>query len=155
VLGGGTGQVFGNNPIWHFDGPGLFDTALTWQQALQGAGSQGISHLAALFATFRWWTFAPDSQGFLIGGAGGSSDLAFAAVSQDRSVAVVYVPTARAIDLNLSHLSGSSIRLSWYDPSAGDFVQQLTTSPVTKYSIDTPGKNASGSEDWVLVARAA
>ena len=34
VLGGGCGQFLGNNPIWHYDGPGLFPTKTNWQEAL-------------------------------------------------------------------------------------------------------------------------
>ena len=41
VLSGAAGQIFGNNPIWHFDGPGLYPAPVTWQQAL---GSRGAQH---------------------------------------------------------------------------------------------------------------
>ena len=33
MLSGACGQFFGNNPIWHFDGPGLYPAKMTWQQA--------------------------------------------------------------------------------------------------------------------------
>jgi hypothetical protein len=33
MLRGSGGQFFGNNPIWHFDGPGLFKAEVTWQRA--------------------------------------------------------------------------------------------------------------------------
>ncbi|MBV8361780.1 MAG: DUF4038 domain-containing protein [Deltaproteobacteria bacterium] len=29
VLSGAAGQVFGNNPMWHFDGPGLYPASRT------------------------------------------------------------------------------------------------------------------------------
>ena len=55
MLSGAGGQFFGNNPIWHFDGPGLFPFKLTWQQALDAPGrgyrsSARIVHPPALAA---------------------------------------------------------------------------------------------------------
>ena len=43
VLSGACGQFFGNNPIWHFDGPGLFPAKMTWQQALASEGSNDMA----------------------------------------------------------------------------------------------------------------
>ena len=37
VLSGAAGQIFGNNPIWHFDSGGLYPAPVTWQQALAAA----------------------------------------------------------------------------------------------------------------------
>ena len=34
LLAGAGGQIFGNNPMWHFDGPGVVATTRTWQQEL-------------------------------------------------------------------------------------------------------------------------
>ena len=48
VLSGAAGQIFGNNPIWHFDGPGLYAASVTWQQALGSRGAQSMSHLRNL-----------------------------------------------------------------------------------------------------------
>ena len=36
MLSGACGQFFGNNPMWHFSGPGLYPVKETWQQALDG-----------------------------------------------------------------------------------------------------------------------
>jgi hypothetical protein len=33
MLSGASGQIFGNDPIWHFDGPGLSPGPITWQEA--------------------------------------------------------------------------------------------------------------------------
>ena len=34
MLSGAAGQFFGNNPIWHFDGPTLYPFTGDWKQAL-------------------------------------------------------------------------------------------------------------------------
>ncbi len=49
ILCGGFGHVFGNNPIWHFDGPGLFPVKETWRQAMDLPGSVGMKHWGDLF----------------------------------------------------------------------------------------------------------
>jgi hypothetical protein len=43
VLSGAADQVFGNNPIWHFDGPGLFPLQVTWRDALGSRGAQSMT----------------------------------------------------------------------------------------------------------------
>jgi hypothetical protein len=43
VLSGAAGQVFGNNPIWHFDGPGIYPAPVTWQEALDSRGAHSMT----------------------------------------------------------------------------------------------------------------
>jgi hypothetical protein len=43
------GQFFGNNPIWHFDGPTLFKYEGSWQQALDSVGSRDMARLGTSF----------------------------------------------------------------------------------------------------------
>ncbi len=40
LLAGAAGQFFGNNPIWHFTGPGVFTADRSWQEALDSPGAQ-------------------------------------------------------------------------------------------------------------------
>ena len=40
LLSGASGQVFGNNPVWHFGGPALYDTATGWHEALASQGGE-------------------------------------------------------------------------------------------------------------------
>ena len=54
MLSGAAGQFFGNNPVWHFDGPTLFPFTGDWRQALASAGSRDMSRLAAFFRARSW-----------------------------------------------------------------------------------------------------
>ena len=54
LLCGTCGQFLGNNPLWHFDGPGLYAVKQTWQEALNSPGSRDISRLASLFQPIPW-----------------------------------------------------------------------------------------------------
>ena len=40
MLSGAAGQFFGNNPVWHFDGPTFFPFTGDWRQAL---GQRGLA----------------------------------------------------------------------------------------------------------------
>jgi hypothetical protein len=157
LLGGATGQVFGNNPMWHFDGPGLFDTGMTWQEALASRGAQSMTHLQQLFADLAWWKLHPDVNGtFLTAGVDSSGGRAAAAIASDGSLGVVYVPSQRRLTLDLGVLAGTNVTLTWYDPSSGASIP-ATASPASSaatYELEAPGGNADGAGDWVLIARA-
>ena len=47
MLSGATGQFFGNNPMWHFDGPTLFPFTGDWRTALDGVGSRDMTRLGS------------------------------------------------------------------------------------------------------------
>ena len=66
MLCGAAGQVFGNNPIWHFGTPGARVAPVTWRQALDGRGSWSMAHLRRLFTQLPWWLLEPDLHGRLV-----------------------------------------------------------------------------------------
>jgi hypothetical protein len=152
LLTGATGQLFGNNPMWHFDGPGLFDSPMTWQEALGSPGARSMERLGAIFSRYAWWMLQPDiSDSFLTGGVGKGGDRAVAAVANDGSFALVYIPSARGITLDLTRLKDSQVRMTWLDPTSGsERIASVSTDGSGRASVDSPGKNAEGTDDWVL-----
>jgi len=154
LLSGAAGQVFGNNPIWHFDGPGLFPAPVTWQQALSGSGSQSMSHVWNLFSSRNWWTLVPDAaNATLTGGLGSPDDRAVAALAGDRAFAIAYVPSARDVTINLDRLAGPYVAASWYDPANGSYTT-VSGSPFSASGSKTfrpTGNNGGDAGDWVLV----
>jgi hypothetical protein len=155
VLAGAAGQIFGNNPIWHFDGPGLYPAPVSWQQAMEGKGTESMTHLHDLFAALPWWLLQPDiNNTFLIGGLGSGQDQAVAARATDRSFAIIYMPSNRRITLDMSGLAGPLITARWYDPANGG-VSNANGSPFpatgsTAFRPQTV-KNSDGFGDWVLI----
>jgi hypothetical protein len=150
MLAGAFGQVFGNNPMWHFDGPGLFDTGTTWQEELDSPGARSMTVLARVFAAFEWWRLRPSPSGEL---AAGSADAPVrAAIADDASFAVVYVPDSGSVTLDLAALQSPRVRLSWIDPSDGAVSASETVAaddgPVER-SIDRD--TADGERDWLLL----
>ena len=152
ILSGASGHVYGNNPIWHFDGPGLYRVSMSWRQALDSRGAQSMSVLHGLLSSVKWWLLEPDvDNSFLIGGRGLDNARAVAAVAIDRSSALVYLPTSRTVRLDLRRLAGSSVEARWFDPSNG----QLTTAegsplPAAIHKLKPPARNGAGFPDWVL-----
>src|SRR5207249_6092897 len=91
MLSGACGQFFGNNPIWHFDGPGLFPAKMTWQQALNATGSHDIALLRKLFIDLSWHQLVPENNhAILVEGYGSGTATALTARTADRKLSVSY-----------------------------------------------------------------
>jgi hypothetical protein len=153
LLSGAAGQIFGNNPMWHFDGRGIYPAPTSWQQALNSRGAQSVMHARNLFATIPWWTLEPDSKGSLVAaGAGEREDRVVAAYTHDRRIAVVYLPAKHEIQLDLSFLHGPSIAAQWYDPASGQHHDVAGSPFATKLqSFSSKVGNSAGLDDWILV----
>jgi hypothetical protein len=68
---------------------------------------------------------------------------------------MAYVPTTKTITVDMGQLSGL-VTARWYDPSAGTFTN-IAGSPFANtglHNFATPGTNADGDQDWVLVLEA-
>lgn len=152
VLSGASGHVFGNNPIWHFDGPGLFAAPMSWKEALDSPGARSMSLLRDLFSSVNWWLLVPDIDGKLVvGGKGGDKARVAAAAAKDGSFALVYLPTSKDIVLDLGRLSGSRIAARWHDPTTGQSVDvEGSPFPPDRHSFRPPRKNQGGYTDWIL-----
>jgi hypothetical protein len=160
VLTGASGHIFGNNPIWHFDGPGIYSVPTSWRAALGSRGAQSMTHLCSLFASVDWWRLKPDIDGELIvdGHGHDREGRAVAAFADDRSFALVYFPSSRLVTLNLARLAGPMVDARWYDPASGRF-HSIGSSPLrtngsrlVAFSPSSP-RNDGGFDDWVLELR--
>jgi hypothetical protein len=145
MLSGATGQLYGNKYTWGFQDA-------DWKEHFDTKAVDEWQLMVRLFSDRRWWDLVPDQQHrFLVDGAGEptnqgdvlESDYATAATTPDGSLGIVYVPTARTIKLDLTKLQ-AGVTARWFDPTDGTF--RDARAPFT-----TPGKNAAGAEDWVLV----
>lgn len=155
VLSGASGQVFGNNPIWYFSGPGLYGASMTWQEALGSRGGQSMTHLGDLLMARPWWRLDPDVHNALLtSGLGSGEDRAVAARAADGSLALLYLPSAREITIDLGELAGPSVVAQWYDPADARFTTVSGSPfPASGSHRFQPSsiENSSGFDDWVLV----
>jgi hypothetical protein len=114
ILCGASGHCMGNNPIWLFwDG---------WQEALDLPGSRDMERWGDFFRALPWATLEPDVEArLIIAGAGEARglDRATAAISTDRRLAVIYIPSPRPLTLDLGALDGAEMRVDWFEPGTG------------------------------------
>jgi hypothetical protein len=157
LLSGACGHVFGNGYVWPIrDG---------WKNNLDTTGVLEFGYCQDLFESRPWHSLVPDQTHILVtagygtfwsGGIPSSgisqNDYVTAASTPDGKLALVYIPTARTIMVNLARLSGA-ITARWYDPTKGTY-QPIAGSPFPNtgsQAFTTPGVHADGAGDWVLV----
>ena len=157
MLSGACGQFFGNNPIWHFDGPGLFPAKMTWQQALNATGSHDIALLRKLFIDLSWHQLVPENNhAILVEGYGSGTATALTARTADRKLSVSYIPSTGTDGRKLTVAMGrftEPVTARWYNPTNGRVVTVKGSPFVNRDTrrFCTPGDNGTRANDWLLV----
>jgi hypothetical protein len=157
ILSGACGQFFGNNPIWHFDGPGLFPARMSWQQALGATGSHDIALLRELFIHLPWQELVPENNHAIVAeGLGSGTTTALSACTADGKLSVTYIPSTgtggRELRIALGRFA-KPVTARWYNPTNGKFVE-VEGSPYSNrvtHRLLTPGDNGTGTNDWALI----
>jgi Protein of unknown function (DUF4038)/Putative collagen-binding domain of a collagenase len=150
-LSGATGQLYGNRYTWQFiDG---------WKDQLDTPGAVQMSHVTTLFEPRAWYDLVPDQNHTVVTsgfGTFGSGDYVTAARTPDGKSVMAYVPSVRTVTVDMSKLSGT-VTARWYDPTVGRFTD-ISGSPFANarsHNFTTPGTNAGGDGDWVLLLEAS
>jgi len=149
TLCGGFGHVFGNNPVWHFNGPTLFPIDTNWQQAMDLAGSVGMMYWGRLFRSRPWYELVPDQKHEVVtGGLGEFRGLDYLAAGRtpDGKTAIAYMPSRRSITVDMSKVSGDRAVSWWFDPRTGK-ASAAGEFPTTGTRDFVPPEEG----DWVLV----
>jgi len=140
ILCGATGQFVGNNPIWLFN-PG-------WKEALESTGARDMVHLKAFFISRPWYNLIPDQKHEIITGGLGEyngMDYLAAAATADRKTLMAYLPSSRAITVDLGKLSGARLRGWWFNPRSGE------SQPTGEFLPGVQQMLPPGEGDWGLV----
>jgi hypothetical protein len=149
ALSGSTGQLYGNGYTWPFK-PG-------WKSKLDTPGAIQFGYLQKVLLPRRWWKLVPDELHVLVTagfGTLGTYDYVTAGVTSDGSLALIYMPTARTITVDMARFA-APVTAQWYDPASGRYSLaaqgRLANSGSRKFA--PPGDNADGpgNSDWVLV----
>lgn len=149
ALTSGAAGEFAGSDDWEFhDG---------WERRLSTPALAQITRLRKYFSTLPWWELVPDTASELVTAGRGielrsdepkdvlDNDYVTAARTPDGKLATIYVPTSRTITVDLSTLPDRT-RATWLDPASG------ATKPVPMAAnFTTPGANADGDQDWLLV----
>ena len=152
MLSGAAGQFFGNNPIWHFDGPTLFPFPGDWRQALDSTGAHDMARLAAwLGATAGRLT--PDTGARLR--VSGDATPPVVARTDDGTTIAYFVDRPRdrgeGVEVSIEEAAGKSV--AWLNPARSTVATPADELPaadgVRRFRV--PVDNGTGATDWVLV----
>jgi hypothetical protein len=156
LLSGATGQLYGNHYTWTF--------ASGWKGMLDSPGALQMPYVKAVFGSRAWQDLVPDqNHGVVTAGYGTAtstghvddSDYVTAARTPDGALVMAYMPTTRAITVDMTKLRGAA-KAQWYDPSRGTY-SAIAGSPFANSGtrmLTPPGANGDGDGDWVLVLEA-
>jgi len=159
MLSGAAGQFFGNNPMWHFDGPTLFPFTGDWRTALDSVGSRDMARLGNFFRGLPWPDLRPDREGSRVSVEGGPpAAAAVGATTADGRLLVAYIPAlgegGRVVSVNFPAINGRPPAVKWINPARDEPARQIidrfwpSSGPA---KMPTPGDNGTGANDWVLV----
>lgn len=142
LLSGACGQMFGNNPIWHFESPNtLFTYSGTWESNLDSTGSVQQQYVKQLFAAFEWWKLVPKTDASLVSSSLSSGDTRLCpALASDGSFALIWVPSSQSVTVVMSNFTPASVRVRLYDASAGTYSTVGTYANTGTQSIATGGE---------------
>jgi hypothetical protein len=143
VLMGANGSFFGNFPLFEFNSG--------WDAAgiMESQGSRDLQRSGEFFKSRAWYNLVPDNAHTLL--TGGIGDInagtyAAAALMNDGSTAIIYVPNSRQLTVNLTRITGSQTHGWWYQPSTGNVQDLLLISDNPAQPFIPPS-----NEDWLLV----
>jgi chitodextrinase len=160
MLSGATGQLYGNHYTWQFVCSNRDDSGncvAGWKDYLDTPGQKEFGYVKQLFESRRWYDLVPDqSHAVVTDGLGtyGTDDYVTAARTPDGKLAIAYMPSSRTITVDLGTFSGP-VSARWYDPTTGTFSEATPFPNVGSQQFTTPGANAAGDDDWVLVLQAS
>src|SRR5262249_24935109 len=135
-----------------------------YKNMLDSPGAKQMPYLKAVFAPRPWHELVPDQNHSVVTAGYGTftssgyvddSDYLTAARTPDGSLVMAYMPTTRAIPVDMTKLRGAA-NARWYDPSRGVY-QAIAGSPLASsgtHMFMPPGANGDGDGDWLLVLEA-
>ncbi|WP_353476550.1 DUF4038 domain-containing protein (plasmid) [Salipiger sp. H15] len=151
IMAGAAGQVFGNNPIWHFTRQGLFAAPRDWREELSSPGSVSMTHLREFFEAIPWWTLRSDAETALCGAPNVLAEVDCAAAPDGR-LAVVYSPRVQPLHLAPAPLAKVPFCAHWVDPRSGTSQTAMPPALPGPQGFDLPPpETADDDEDWLLL----
>jgi hypothetical protein len=158
MLSGGKGQLYGN---------GYTDIFMSgWKFYVDTVGVTQLMYWRGFFSSLPWQDLVPDQDHTVVTSGYGApgdlqtrpsrSDFCTASRTPDGSFVVAYMPTARAITVNMARLKMPA-NGKWFDPTNGTYTTILG-GPFANAGprlFTPPGNNHDGDGDWVLLLEAS
>jgi hypothetical protein len=152
VFAGACGVTYGHHHIWQFLNTALYkpinvgDTLIVWQKAMLAEAAGEMQYLKNLMLSRPYFSRIAD-QSIIKSPGKDYKDLIYSTVDANKTFAMIYLPQNKAVQIDLSKVSGIKKNVWWYDVRNGKAT--LINSPGNKGTKSfTPPKNGV---DWVLV----
>jgi hypothetical protein len=149
VLSGACGYCAGSR-LWRWEE--------NWRTTLQVRSTREAPNILKLLKTFEWWKLIPDlKHQFVTDGYGQwkEADYITAALAEDGSCGLVYLPGLQTIKIDLGKFS-KPVQAFWFDPTNAALKKADSQKSDNKIGVFTaPGLNAAREPDWVLLFRMA
>jgi hypothetical protein len=150
--------------LWGGSGFGIYGYTL-WNGATErnqdSAGAYSAQYCTEFFTSRAWYDLVPDSRHTFLVSQGSTPPMhdefyTNAALTPDGKLGVIYYPgnggNGVSLKVNLGKMA-SRTAAEWFDPSSAAY-READGSPFPnsgEFSFVTPGANAGGDNDWVLV----
>jgi hypothetical protein len=151
MLSGAAGHTYGDHNIWQMYHPGRAPVSAArtpWREALQHPGATQMGYMRALFESRPYQRLAPDPTTIAEPGEGAAH--VRAARADDGSFLLAYTPYGRAVEVDLTRVSGSRVEASWFDPRTGVLTRVGAFPTQGRQAFTPPGAEGRGN-DWLLV----
>jgi hypothetical protein len=176
MLCGALGHTYGCRDVWSFyvpsDRPPTRAVDMHWKEALRLPGAEQLRHWRRLFESYPWYRLVPDlptntssvgtigggrTEGALVtmGSWDGSGNIRTpAAISDDASFALVYLPLQMPVWVDLSKVQpgpNGAVDALWFDPRTGEERPIKRHHERGEVRFFPPGGETE--PDWVLILR--
>jgi hypothetical protein len=148
LFAGAHGHTYGCWPIWSMWRLGLppMLARRPWYEALQLPGADQVRHARALLLSRPFLKRIPD-QSLIVSDVGSGTHHVRATRDAEGSYALIYVPSGKPIELDITRLAGERLASYWYDPRTGVARLIGVIQRQDRLSFTPP----AGGPDWVLV----
>lgn len=151
VFAGACGQTYGCHDIWQMYKIGrepINQPLRPWEKALDLPMANQVKHLKKLILSRTFLTRIPD-QTMVVTQQIEDENYVIATRDSKGSYAFIYFPTGKSVTLNVSKLTGSQLKATWYDPRTGVYLNEKIISKSASYKPTLP--SSGKGQDWVLV----
>lgn len=151
VFAGAFGQTYGCHDVWQMykqGRTGINKPLRPWPEALDLPMANQVKHLKQLMLSRPFLSRIPD-QSMILGQQPENNDYVIATRDQNGSYAMIYFPTGKTTEIDISTLEGDLFTCWWYDPRTGAAFKGDDLGKSDRLTIHPP--SAGPGNDWVLV----
>ncbi len=152
VFAGAAGQSYGCHAVWQMytlDRKPINAPLKPWKISLELPMANQVKHLKNLMLSQAYFSRIPD-QSMILADQQDDEHYVIATRDSQGSFAMIYFPTGKSVEIDLSKLKVDELKGNWYDPRTGVTFPYLGENlQKGKNSIKAP--SSGNGQDWVLV----